>query len=84
MEKDYILLMLSEITKSQKMFVMVGVMSAMLLAAMFLMLLAFTASFFLKEIPLRKSHVKRSALEEAAVEIAVEEGEFRPKGQPKI
>ena len=84
MEKDYILLMLSEITKSQKMFVMVGVMSAMLLAAMFLMLLAFTASFFLKEIPLRKSHVKRSALEEAAVEIAVEEGEFRPKDQPKI
>ena len=84
MEKDYILLMLSEITKSQKMFVMVGVMSAMLLAAMFLMLLAFTASFFLKEIPLRKSHVKRSALEEAAVEIAVEEGEFGPKGQPKI
>ncbi len=48
-----------------------------------LMLVAFVAAFFLKEIPLRKSH-GRSGLEEAGVEIAVEEGEFRAKDEPEI
>lgn len=54
------------------------------LASSLLMLVAFTAAFFLKEIPLRKSHVSRSGLEEAGIEIAVEEGEFRAKDEPKI
>lgn len=49
-----------------------------------LMLLALAASFFLKEIPLRKSHAPRPGLEEAGVEIAVEQGEFRPKDEPRI
>lgn len=49
-----------------------------------LMLIALAASFFLKEIPLRKSHALRSGLEEAGVEIAVEEGEFRAKDEPQL
>lgn len=54
------------------------------LASSLLMLVALTAAFFLKEIPLRKSHVARPGLEEAGIEIAVEEGEFRAKDEPKI
>ncbi len=50
----------------------------------FIMIIAFIASFFLKEIPLRKSHAPRSGLEEAGVGIAVEQGEFRPKDEPQL
>lgn len=49
-----------------------------------ILLIAFTASFFLKEIPLRKTHEKRGILEEAGVEVAVEHGEFRPRNEPRI
>lgn len=49
-----------------------------------LMLIAFAAAFFLKEIPLRKTHAPRPRLEEAGIEIAVEEGEFRAKDEPRI
>lgn len=49
-----------------------------------LMIIALIASFFLKEIPLRKSHAPRPGLEEIGVEIAVEEGEFRPKDEPQL
>lgn len=49
-----------------------------------LMVLALAAGFFLKEIPLRKSHAPRPVLEEAGIEIAVEEGDFRAKDEPRI
>lgn len=53
--------------------------------ASLLMVVAFVASFFLKEIPLRKSHHPgRTGLEEAGVEIALEEGEFRAKDEPQL
>ena len=54
------------------------------LVASLLMIVAFIASFFLKEIPLRKTHAKRPGLEEIGVEIAVEEGEFRAKDEPQL
>lgn len=43
---------------------------------------AFITSFFLKEIPLRRTHVP--AFEEAGRELAVEEGEIPAKDEPKI
>ena len=48
------------------------------------MIVAFATAFFLKEIPLRKSHAPRSGLEGAGVKIAVEEGEFRAKDEPQL
>jgi hypothetical protein len=44
--------------------------------------IAFLASFFLKEIPLRTSH--GSPVEKAGKELAVEEGEFPAKSEPDI
>ncbi len=49
-----------------------------------LMGIAFIASLFLKEIPLRKSHTARPMLEEAGIEVAVEEGEFTPSSEPEL
>lgn len=49
-----------------------------------LLLPAFLASWFLKEIPLRKTHGERPFVEEAGVEIAVEEGEFSSQDEPDI
>lgn len=47
-----------------------------------IMLLAFIASFFLREIPLRRTHDERPVLESAGVELAVEEGNFyKDKGE---
>jgi MFS family permease len=47
-----------------------------------LMSIALLVSFFLKEIPLRKSH--RPGLEEAGVELALEEGNFTAENGSKI
>lgn len=47
-----------------------------------LMAVSFVLSFFVKEIPLRKS--QRPALEEAGVELAVEEGNFEANSEPRI
>jgi len=49
-----------------------------------LMGIAFITSFFLKEIPLRKSYAKRPALEEAGIEIGVEEGQLPAKDEPQL
>jgi MFS family permease len=54
------------------------------LISFFLTLIAFVAAFFLREIPLRKSHVHKPILEKAGIEIAVEEGDFRAKDTPRI
>lgn len=45
-------------------------------------LVAFFASFFLKEIPLRKSHVED--LEESGKELAAEEGNFPAENEPQF
>lgn len=50
----------------------------------FLMGVAFLASFFLKEIKLRASNQKRGILEEAGVELAVEEGEIPARNEPVL
>ncbi|VVB60990.1 Putative multidrug resistance protein MdtD [uncultured archaeon] len=42
--------------------------------------IAFAIGFFMKEIPLRKTH--EPALEEAGIELAEEEGLFEPKDEP--
>jgi hypothetical protein len=44
---------------------------------------AFVASFFLKEIPLRKNHTK-NPVEKAGKELAVEEGDFPAKSEPNL
>ncbi len=48
----------------------------------FLMAIALFTSFFLKEIPLRKSH--RPTSEKAGIELAVGEGEFSAKDEPNL
>lgn len=50
---------------------------------MIMMLIAFVVVWFLKEIPLRKTH-KRGKLEEAGVEVGLEEGEFPAASEPSI
>ncbi len=47
-----------------------------------LMGLALVTSLFLKEIPLRKSH--KPVVEEAGIELAVEEGNFEAKSEPNL
>lgn len=58
--------------------------SEVFLVAAFIISLAFLASWFLKEIPLRTSHEERPALEQAGIEIATEQGEFPPENEPEF
>lgn len=62
--------------------ILAAAVSDVFVIGVFLMLLALVISFFLKEIPLRKS--QRPAMEEAGVELAVEEGNFSAKDEPDI
>lgn len=48
------------------------------------MIFAFFASFFMREIPLRKSHKERPLLEEVGIELASEEGEFPAKNELEV
>lgn len=50
----------------------------------FFMATAFVVSFFLKEIPLQTHEKQRGALQEAGVELAVEEGSFSAKNEPVL
>lgn len=52
------------------------------LIASFLMAGSFLISFFLKEIPLRKSHAK--GFEQSGKELAAEEGDFPARGEPDL
>lgn len=56
--------------------------SEVFLISSILMGLAFLASFFLKEIPLRATHSVRPGMEEAGVDIALEEGEIPAEDEP--
>jgi EmrB/QacA subfamily drug resistance transporter len=56
--------------------------SEVFLISAFFMVLAVIFSFFLKEVPLRKSHSDRPFMEEAGLELAEEEGEI-PAGEIK-
>lgn len=64
--------------------ILAGSISEVFLIAALLVTVAFVAAFFLKEIPLRKSHAPRPGLEEAGVKIAVEKGDFRAKDEPEL
>lgn len=50
----------------------------------FLLALAFVLAFFLKEIPLKKSHTDRPFMEEAGIEYAEEQGEMAPREEVTI
>ncbi len=52
--------------------------------ATFLVGFAFILSFFLKEVPLRKSHSDRPFFEEAGIELGEEQGEMRSKDEVVI
>ncbi len=64
--------------------VFTGAITEVFFLGTILMGIAFVITFFLKEIPLRKSHTVRPVLEEAGIEVAVEEGEFTPKSEPSL
>jgi EmrB/QacA subfamily drug resistance transporter len=69
---------LSSVIKS----ILASSIGGIFLIGFFLLLIGLIVSFFLKEIPLRKSH--RPVLEKAGVEIAVEEGDFSAKDEPDL
>lgn len=64
--------------------VFTGAITEVFLLGTILMAAAFIVTFFLKEIPLRKSHIVRPVLEKAGIEVAVGEGEFTPKSEPNL
>lgn len=49
-----------------------------------LVTIAFIATFFLKEIPLRKTHDQRGVAEEAGIELAEEEGQAPASAEPNL
>ncbi len=57
--------------------------SAIFFVAMLFMFGALILSIFLKEIPLKQSE-DRNALEQAGIELAVEEGQFSARNEPKL
>ena len=61
-----------------------GSISYVFFISTFLIFIAFILSFFLKEIPLRKSHSDRPFIEEAGIEIGEEQGEIPAKDEVVI
>lgn len=63
-------------------FILATSISEVFIIGSVLMAIALVTSFFLKEIPLRKSH--RPAAEETGVEMAVDKGNFSAKDEPNL